>query len=142
MNTRWVADGVEALHKDDVVYIGKALSMERDAVHGITLVTLGESYATHLDGQCIAEGHLDPPYSGNEGRLGVIVKNAGLRIITCEGNFIVHDVDYPQWERGELLHEEEFGQDSFDKDWVTNGEAPTVSDPTATWCGSLIRVRG
>ncbi|MFO7946823.1 MAG: DUF6250 domain-containing protein [Armatimonadota bacterium] len=127
------ADGVEALHKDEVVYTGKPLSMQRDAVHEITLVTLGESYGIHLDGECIAEGHLDPPYTENEGRLGVIVENAGLRIITCEENFIVHDVDYPEWERGELLYEEQFGQESFDKNWVTNGEAPTVSDDQIIW---------
>ncbi|MFW6437557.1 MAG: DUF6250 domain-containing protein [Armatimonadota bacterium] len=127
------ADGVQAWHKDDLVYEGAPISTARDAVHDLTLVTLGESWAISLNGERIAEGDLEPPWTDSEGRLGVVVEDAGLRIITCEENFIVHDVDYPTWERDELLYEETFGAASIAENWVTNGEASTVAEDAVTW---------
>jgi len=127
------ADGVRAYHRDELVYEGPAASMARDAVHEITLVTLGSSWSISLDGEQLAGGQMGPPWSEKEGRLGVVVNDAGLRIITCEENFIVHDVEFPEWERWELLYEETFGAQSLAENWVTNGEAPTVSEDQVTW---------
>ncbi len=127
------ADGVIVRHLDEVVHRAPPISMGRDAIPHLKLVTLATSWEIELDGQSLATGRLKPPYTENEGRLGVIVEDAGLRIITCEERFIVHDVDFPGWQRGELLYEERFGPGSLERNWVTNGEAPTVAGDTITW---------
>jgi hypothetical protein len=130
---RFGPDGVRAWHKKEVVYDGPAVSMQRDAVHRLTLVTLADSWSIALDHECIASGEMASPWSENAGRLGAIVEDAGLRIITCEESFIVHDVQFPDWERGELLYEEQFGAESLAENWVVNGESPEVTDGSITW---------
>ncbi|MBD3293157.1 MAG: hypothetical protein GF393_09550, partial [Armatimonadia bacterium] len=130
---RFDADGVRAHHMEEPVYEGDAVSMERPVVHELTLVTLGDAWALALNGKQIAEGRLEVTDGANEGQLGVIVEDAGVRLITCEESFIAHRVDFGEWERGELLYEESFGADSVAENWVVKGEAPTVADDSVTW---------
>lgn len=108
--------------------------------HTVRLVTLDESYAVFLDGECLTEEHLAAtgwpdafppslPLMDNEGWTSFIVKNADVRVLRFEECFIVHDVVFPSWERTELLHEEPFTAKSIREDWVCNGMAPLpVSD--------------
>lgn len=130
---RFDADGVRAHHMDELVYEGAAVSMERPAVHELKLVTLGDAWALALNGEQIAEGRLEPEDAANTGQPGVIVQDAGVRVLTCEESFIAHDVDFPQWQRGELLYEETFGADAIAENWVVNGEAPAVAGDSVTW---------
>jgi rhamnogalacturonan endolyase len=130
---RFDAGGVRAHHLDELVYEGDAVSMERRAVHELKLVTLGDVWALALNGKGIADGRLEPEDAANAGRLGVIVEQAGVRIVSCEESFITHDVDFPEWERGDLLYDETFGAESIAQNWVVNGERPTVAADSVTW---------
>ena len=124
---------VQVFHLDELVHTGEPVSMDRKTLHKVKLSTLAQSYAVYLNGTCLATGKMALPVTENEGRLGVIVEDAGVRITACEEKFIVHNVDFPEWTRAELLYEEPFGQASFEANWVNNGEAPTVSEQEIIW---------
>ncbi len=119
---------VTALHKDKQVFRGASLSTDRKALHTVKLVTLAEAYAIYLNGQCLASGQMEPPFTENEGRLRLIAQDADVRVITCEESFIAHDVSFAQWQRTELLYEEEFGEASLTGNWVCTGAAPEFAE--------------
>ncbi len=122
---------VTALHKDQEVFKGDSPSTKKDVSHTVKLITLAESYAIYLNGQCLASGQMDPPFTENEGRLKLIVHDADVRILACEENFIVHDMGFPGWERTELLYEEKFGEASLASNWACTGEAPEFREDCA-----------
>ncbi len=132
---RVVFDGqhVTAFHKDNQIFQAESPSVQKESAHTVRLATLAESYAVYLNDRCLAHGQMDPPYTENEGRLQLSVRDADVRIISCTENFIVPDITFPQWQRTELLYEEPFGAEAFDEQWVCNGEKPTVEDDAYTF---------
>jgi hypothetical protein len=124
---------VTILHKDNEVYKGEAVATARETVHTLELVTLDEQYAVFLDGDCLKSGRMEPPFTENEGRLRCVVRDADIRLITCEENFIVRDMTFPEWQRAELLYEEPFGATSLADNWVCNGEKPQVAQDSCVF---------
>jgi len=98
--------GVQVFHKDTSVYTGAPVSLDRKNIHKVKLVTLAWNYAVFLNGTRLAGGEMATPCTENEGRLGVIVDNAAIRITASEERFIKHDTEFPEWKRAELLYEE------------------------------------
>ncbi len=125
--------GTTLCYKDRTLYTGPGPSVAREVTHTLKLITLAESYAIHLDGLCLAEGTMDPSVADNEGWMALEARSAGIRLLRFEESFISHDVDYPAWERSDLLYEEPFGAKSFSENWVCNGEQPEIRSDSFTF---------
>ena len=97
---------------------------EPERLHRVRFVTLGELFSLWYDGECLASGSMEPPYSDNEGWMTIGVRRATVDLLSFEESFIAHDVDVPDWHRTELLYEESFGEDAFDESWVCNEAGP------------------
>ena len=125
--------GVTLCYRDETLHTGPSPSTAREVTHTLRLVTLADSFAIHLNGACLAEGTMDPPLTDNEGWLAFEVGAAGIRILRFEECFIAHEVDYPAWERVDLLYDEPFGTTSFRENWVCNGEHPEICPDAYTF---------
>jgi len=116
--------------------------------HEFSLVTLGESYAVHYNGECVAQGDLAPPFTDNEGTVKLSAERADVRLLSFQENFIAHNVEIPPWQRGELLYQESFGAASFGRNWICNhsgsGAGPEFADRSFLFrmmCNCLLRER-
>jgi hypothetical protein len=122
---RITRDKVTAIMRDDVVATVAAPAFARNEEHTIRLATLANDYAIWFDDAPLASGRMLEPYTDNEGELVITASHAVVRLIAFSETFIVHDIDPPTWQRGELLYEESFGEQSARDNWYCNqGEPP------------------
>ena len=90
----------------------------------VRFATLGERYALRLNDAPLLTGRMEPPYTDNEGWMGIETRNADIRVQSFEENFIAADMPAPEWRRTELLYEESFTEASLKENWIVNTSTP------------------
>gem|GEM_PF-2562313 len=91
-----------------------------------TLAILANRFEVQWNGETIASGVMVYEAQDNEGWTHLDVRDAGVRIVAFEENFIAHPETPPPWAREELLYEEAFGAESWRDNWVLNGVDPEI----------------
>ncbi len=119
---------ITAFLRGEEIYSGAFDRFQREVQHLLKLVTLADRYAILLNGRLLAEGEMDTTRGDNEGWTHLAVEDAAIELTGFEENFIEHDVEFPDWERTEQLYRESFGPESYEENWVLNGEAPEVAE--------------
>ena len=119
---------VEAYYRQECVASWQLASDEIVRAHTVTLATLGDAYCLTFDGQVLAEGVMHRPINDNEGMLAMSLAEMDIEVLSCREDFIVHDVDIPEWQRAGLLYEETFGMASFETNWLCNGQRPDFAE--------------
>jgi len=118
----------EVHYRQDCVARRHLASDEIARAHTVTLATLADAYCLTFDGQLLAEGVMRRPINDNEGMLAMSLADMDIEVLSCQEDFIGHDVEIPEWKRTGLLYEETFGPESFEANWLCNGQPPDFTE--------------
>lgn len=134
------------IYKDAVV--GR-VNQEASGTHAISLATLGETYEARLDGRLLGRGRMEPPYVDNEGWLE-ISSSGGIAEVVAVAERAIAPRHFPAanglstvgvapgWRKSELLYEEAFNPEDFERLWMCNVEGEAAR-PTLTPAGYTFR---
>lgn len=125
-------EGIALLHRGELVH-EEARKMSLGQPYFIALATLANGFRLDFEGDTLFTGSFPVDGQDNEGWTHFDLTDAGVRIHQFTEKLIVADQPFSSWEREELLYEEEFGNSSFQDNWILNGEAPDVTDTAFTF---------
>lgn len=132
-------EGVYVYYRgDEVGYTKKELN-SGDAL-SIDFLTLGRDYAIAVDGVTIVSGEIKKGTQDNEGWTMLGAENAGFRLLECTEKFVRHAVSSPEWEKVELLYEEDFSVRSLEENWVVNGAPVLIDDGAFIFCNMSVGI--